>query len=488
MLDFLTQLIWGKVLVAVLIALGLLLTITSRFVQFRYFGRMFRLVRRSMKESQDQINSFQALSLTLAGRVGAGNIAGVAIAIALGGPGAVFWMWLIGLIGMGLSFFECSLAQLFKRRDSDGSFRGGPAYYIHRGLGLKWLAVLFSVLLLVTFGFAFNALQAHTVASTLKHTFGIATPITGSVLVVFIGLIIFGGVRRIAEVAEVIVPIMVLAYFGIGLYVIGMNYHAAPATFLLIFKSAFALEPAFSGLIGTAIMMGVKQGMFSNEAGLGSAPNVSAAAKVGHPADQGIVQAFSVFMDTMVLCTCTAMIILMSNSLDLGGVLNGVELTQLALAKQMGELGRGLISLALMLFAFTSIIYNYYLGENSLRYLNSSNEKAVVVYRMFTLGLVMWGALQNLAAVFAFADITMGLLALVNLVALFMLLKVGLRLLRDYDEQIQSGVKSPVFDPDKFADLDIDHSAWVRSTRDESEEQNEELSVSPRVGAPVIPS
>jgi AGCS family alanine or glycine:cation symporter len=398
--------------------------------------------------------------LSVAGRVGAGNIAGVAVAITLGGPGAVFWMWVIGLIGMATSYFECALAQVYKNYEPDGTFRGGPAYYIERGLGQRWLAGLFSILLLVTFGFGFNALQSYTVASSFNDAFGIPTAVTGIGLVVVLGLIIFGGIKRIATAAEIIVPVMAIGYILIALVIVVLNIDQVPAAFALIVKSAFGLEPAFGGGIGAAIAMGVRRGLFSNEAGLGSAPNVAAVAYVHHPANQGIVQAFSVFIDTLIICSCTAFLILLSGIDIQDPNADGVVMTQAALAGHVGEAGRVFVSIALMLFAFSSMIYNYYLGENSLNFFSEENKTLFNGFRVLTLLLVLWGSLQDLSTVFAFADVTMGLLAVVNLAAVVLLFKVGLRVMRDFDEQRRAGIAQPVFDPAKFPDLNIDRRAW----------------------------
>ena len=459
MLDLLNDLLWSKVLIVALVGLGLYFSIVSRFVQFRYFGNMFSIFAEAFQRKPGQLSSFQALMLSVAGRVGAGNIAGVAVAIMLGGPGAVFWMWLVALLGMATSYFECSLAQLFKRREPDGGYRGGPAFYIQHGLGLRWLAIVFSILLLVTFGFGFNAVQSYTVATSLHDTFGLPTHFSGIALVVVIGLIIFGGIKRIASMADVLVPIMAFSYIGMALVVLGMNIGEVPATLALIVKSAFGLEPAFAGGIGAAILMGVKRGLFSNEAGLGSAPNVAAVAEVKHPAAQGIVQSLSVFIDTILVCTSTALIILLSGVYQPGMEQAGVVLTQTALAAEVGEWGRVFVSMALLLFVFTTLVYNYYLGENALGFF-SQKRWLVQVYRVLVMALVLWGSMQDLSTVFGFADVTMGLLALVNLAALFMLFKVGLRLMRDYDSQIQAGVQSPVLDARQFADLDLDPQVW----------------------------
>ena len=397
----------------------------------------------------------------MAGRVGAGNIAGVAVAIMLGGPGAVFWMWLVALLGMATSYFECSLAQLYKRAEPDGTYRGGPAFYILHGLGQRWLAVIFSILLLITFGFGFNAVQSYTVATSLHDTFGLPPLVCGIGLVAVIGLVIFGGVKRIAATADVLVPIMALSYIAMALVVLAMNITAIPATLALIVKSAFGLEPAFAGGIGAAIIMGVKRGLFSNEAGLGSAPNVAAVAEVAHPAAQGIVQSLSVFIDTLLICTSTALIILLSGVFQPGSEVAGVVLTQTALASEVGEWGRVFVSMALLLFVFTTLVYNYYLGENALAFF-SEKRWVLLTYRVLVVCLVLWGSMQDLSTVFAFADVTMGLLALVNLVAVTLLFKTGLRLMRDYDAQVRAGVQRPVLDPQDYADLDLDRAAWPK--------------------------
>lgn len=459
MLDLLNDLLWSKLLIALLIGLGLYFTLRSGFVQFRYFGAMFRIFGEAFARQPGHLSSFQALMLSVAGRVGGGNIAGVAVAIMLGGPGAVFWMWVVALVGMATSYFECSLAQLYKRAEPDGTYRGGPAFYIQHGLGQRWLAVLVSLLLLVTFGFGFNAVQSFTMATSLHDTFGLPTWVSGATLVVVVGLIIAGGVKRIARWADVLVPVMAGSYLAIALFVLLTHLGQVPETLLLIVRSAFGLEQAFAGGLGAALLMGVKRGLFSNEAGLGSAPNVAAVAEVKHPAAQGIVQSLSVFIDTLILCTCTALIILLSGVYTPGSEVAGVLLTQNALAAIVGEWGRTFVSLALLLFVFTTIIYNYYLGENAMGFF-TRHRVPIWLYRALVLILVLWGSMQDLGTVFAFADVTMGLLALANLVALALLFKVGLRLMRDYDRQARAGVARPVFDSRRFADLDLDTTAW----------------------------
>ncbi|MBK5509369.1 alanine/glycine:cation symporter family protein [Pseudomonas sp. TH15] len=475
MLEVINDFLSGKVLIVLIVGLGSYFTIRSRFVQLRHFFHMFAVFRDSLKSSAGQLSSFQALMLSLAGRVGAGNIAGVGIAVTLGGPGAVFWMWVTALVGMSSSFFECSLGQLYKRCDSDGTYRGGPSYYIQHGLQKRWLGMIMAFLLLITFGFAFNGLQSHAVTHSLQNAFQLDPTYTGAALAVLLGLVFIGGIKRIAKVADLLVPVKTLVYIGVTIYVIVLQFDHVPGMLMTIVKSAFGLDQAFGGLIGSAIVMGVKRGVFANEAGLGSAPNVAAVASVEHPVAQGVVQAFSVFLDTFVICTCTALLILLSGFYTPGFEGDGIALTQNSLAAVVGDWGRSFISIALSLFVFTSILYNYYLGENSLQFL-TRNRAALMVFRGLVLALVVWGSMQDLSTVFAFADITMTMLAFVNLIALFLLFKIGMRILRDYDDQRAAGIKTPVFDSSKFPDLDLDLKAWpanppAAATKAEAEQQ-----------------
>ncbi|MCF7540834.1 alanine/glycine:cation symporter family protein [Pseudomonas petrae] len=462
MLEVINDFLSGKVLIVLIVGLGGYFTIRSRFVQFRHFFHMFAVFRDSLRSSAGQLSSFQALMLSLAGRVGAGNIAGVGIAVTLGGPGAVFWMWVTALVGMASSFFECSLGQLYKRCDAEGQYRGGPSYYIQHGLGKRWLGMIMAVLLLVTFGFAFNGLQSHAVTHSLNDAFKISPGYAGVGLAILLGLVFVGGIKRIAKVADLLVPIKTLVYIAVTLYVIGVQFEDVPHMLMTIVKSAFGMDEVFGGLIGSAIVMGVKRGVFANEAGLGSAPNVAAVAQVEHPVAQGVVQAFSVFLDTFVICTCTALLILLSGFYTPGFEGDGIALTQNSLAAVVGDWGKLFISVALALFVFTSILYNYYLGENSLRFLMGENRKAIFGYRVLVLALILWAAVEDLGTVFAFADITMTLLAFVNLIALAMLFKIALRVLNDYDAQRKAGIKTPVFDSSQFPDLDLDLKAWPK--------------------------
>jgi len=458
--------LWNYVLVIVLVGLGLVFTLSSRFVQFRYFRRMFALLRRRRAfedQGKEHLSSFQALIVSLAGRVGGGAIVGVAAAISLGGPGSVFWLWLAGLIGMATSFIECTLAQAYKRFGADGAFRGGPSFYIIHGLGKnwRWLAALVSIFLFITYGFCFNGVQAYAVANSVHEAFHVPMWVLSLALGAAVAGIIMGGLRRIARISDILVPIMIFGYMAMALLVIALNIRAVPAMFHLIVTSAFGLQPMVGGGIGAAIAMGVRRSLFSSEAGLGSAPNVAATADVNHPADQGVMQAFSVFIDTVIVCSCTAFIILLGHVYQPGADgPSGIILTQESLAASVGAGGKVFVSLALMLFAFTTIIYNYFLGENSLSYFGIRGKGAIALYRAAVILICMIGAFADLATVFSFADLAMGLLACSNIIALLMLIKPALRLIGDYDRQLREGIEDPIFDAAAFKQKGIDLEVW----------------------------
>jgi len=456
----LTDWLWSYVLIIALIAVGLRFSIGSRFVQLRLFGAMFRgLLNSHLGGTARGISGFQALVVSVAGRVGGGNIAGVAVAITLGGPGALFWMWLIALIGMATSLFECALAQLFKQKHVDDDFRGGPAYYMRHGLGWKVMPVIYSVLLLLTIGIGFNAVQSYSVTASVESAFGVPPWQSGLVLTLVMGAVMFGGIRRIAVFSEVVVPLMVVGYFGLALMVVVINITEVPAALLLILKSAFGLEQVAGGGLAAAVMQGARRGLFSNEAGLGTAPNVAAVADVPHPVSQGLVQALSVFIDTMVLCTCTALIILLSSVYTPGADnVEGIALSQLALAEHIGPIGEQLVSIALVMFAVSSIAYNCYLGENSIAYFDISPKLTIPLFRLSVMALIGWASLQDLATVFSFSDLTMGLLAVVNLWALWALYPVGRRLLTDFEQR--RAVGPPVFEMSALPDLELDAASW----------------------------
>lgn len=454
---------WGWSLIPMLVIFGIIFTVSTKFVQLRYFGRMWRVIGGSEKIAEPgQITSRQALLVSIGGRVGSGNIAGVAVAITLGGPGAVFWMWIIALVGMATSLIENVLAQVFKRRQQDGTFRGGPATYIRHGLGkhFKWLVIIYAVALLLAFPLGFNAFQGNTLAGAVEGSIGVNRWITGIIVAALTGIIIYGSIRRIAKVADVLVPIMAFVYLLLALAVVAINISDVPAMMSMIFANAFGFEEAVAGGMGAAIANGLRRGLFSNEAGLGSAPNVSASAYVKHPVEQGIAQMLSVFVDTILICTATAFMILLSGVYQPGQEIDGIVLTQNALADTLGGWTLYVLTLALVLFVFSSVMYNYFLGETVLQEL-TNNRFVVHILRWLVIGVVLLGSVApGATAVFFFSDPVMGLLALANLVAILMLLPVALRVLGDYVDQLKQGIEKPVFDVDKFADLDIDRTAW----------------------------
>jgi len=459
------DLTWGWALVPFLVVLGVFFTIISGFVQFKYFIRMFRVLSsRNQSGDPNTITAREALLLSVGGRVGGGNIAGVAVAITLGGPGAVFWMWAIAIVGMATSLIECSLAQLFKEREPDGSFRGGPARTIIHGLGAdyKWLAILYAVCLIAAFGIGFPAFQGNTVAGAAQNSMGIDRLITAIVLAAGTAIIVYGGIHRIAKTADVIVPIMAIGYIGLALIVIVMNIGEIPGVIYTIVANAIGIEEAVSGGMGAAIAQGLRRGLFSNEAGLGSAPNVAATADVRHPVSQGITQSFSVFIDTIIICSCTAFVILLGDVYVAGAEgIDGVALTQQSLVSHLGGWAQYFLTAAILLFAFSSIIYNYYLGENAMTVM-TRNPLSILALRIGITAIVFLGAVApGATSVFFFSDPRMGVLAVVNLLALTMLFPIAKRLLNDFRDQLKAGVVRPVFDPDKFPDLNIDRTAWT---------------------------
>ncbi|MEM7224583.1 MAG: alanine/glycine:cation symporter family protein [Pseudomonadota bacterium] len=455
---------WGWSLIPFLVVLGAFFTLATGFVQFQFFGRMWRVLTQGGGDSaKGHVSSREALLVSVGGRVGGGNIAGVAVAITLGGPGAVFWMWAIALIGMATSLIECSLAQVFKRSDENGTYRGGPAQYIMHGLGsqFKWLAMLYAVCLIAAFALGFNAFQGNTVAGAAQDSLGIGRLWTGIGLAIVTAFVVYGGIKRIAHVADVVVPIMALGYIGLAILVIIINIGDVPAVFAMIVKNAFGIEEAVGGGMGAAVAQGLRRGLFSNEAGLGSAPNVAAVAYVRHPVSQGIVQSLSVFIDTIIICSCTAFMILLGDVYVAGAEnVDGVVLTQQSLVSHFGEWSQYFLTAAILLFAFSSIIYNYYLGENALTVFTESPISRHILRVMIVILVFLGSSAPAATAVFFFSDPMMGILALVNLLAIIMLFPVALRVLTDYRAQLKEGNEKPVFDPDKFADLDIDRTAW----------------------------
>ena len=462
------DLTWGWSLIPLLVIFGLFITALTGFVQFQFFTRMFRVLSgKNQTGDPNAISAREALLISVGGRVGGGNIAGVAVAITLGGPGAVFWMWLIALVGMATSLVECSLAQLYKRRQPDGMFRGGPARSIIHGLGeeYRWLAIVYAVCLIAAFAIGFNAFQGNTVAGAVEESMGIGRVWTGGLLAIVSGFIVFGGIHRIAKAADVVVPIMALGYIVMALLIIIINFGSVPGVIVSIVSNAFGFEEAVGGGMGAALAQGLRRGLFSNEAGLGSAPNVAATADVRHPISQGITQSFSVFIDTIFICSCTAFIILLGDAYVPGAAdVDGIVLTQNSLASHLGEWSEHLLAVMILLFAFSSIIYNYYLGENALTIM-TKHSAAINILRVAIILIVFLGATApGATSVFFFSDPMMGILAVVNLVVIMMLLPTCLRILKDFRQQLKDGVERPVFNPDDFTDLDIDRTAWTGKT------------------------
>ncbi|MCG9711333.1 alanine:cation symporter family protein [Shewanella insulae] len=451
--------LWGSVLIYVLVAAGVLFTLRLGFIQLRMFGHGSKLVLQG-REKTNGISSFQVFCTSMAARVGTGNMAGVAVAITVGGAGAVFWMWLIALLGMATAFIESTLAQVYKVKDSEGQYRGGPAYYMEQGLGKRWMGSLFSVLLIIAFGFAFNAAQANTMTDALNNAFGFDKTMVGLVIVAVAAYIISGGLKKVAKVSELIVPVMAVAYLAIALVVLVMNLDQVPAALAYIVKSAFGWEEAAGGAMG-AMMAGIARGLFSNEAGMGSAANIAASASPNpnHPASQGFVQMIGVFVDTIVICSATAAIILLSGVLDAPGEQKGIGLLQLALTNEVGGWAAYFVAFAIILFCFSSIIANYSYAESNILFLSKS-KKVLYSFRALVLAMVMAGSVASLQLVWNFADVSMGLMALVNIAAIVMLSKVAFAVIKDYEVQLKAG-KVPTFDAAHFPELNgLDEKIW----------------------------
>ena len=463
-IDFLNNIFWGYVLIYGLIAVGIYFTVSLGFIQFRHFPEMLRCVVGSRAGDRDGISPFQALTVSLASRVGTGNIAGVAVALTLGGPGAIFWMWVVATVGMATAYAESTLAQLYKVHGPDGMYRGGPAFYIANGLRQPWLATVFAVSLILAFGMIFNAVQANSIAEAMQGAFGINKWIVGLATAALTAVIIFGGIPQIARVAEFVVPFMAGAYLLAAIIVIAMNFSEVPGVLGLIIANAFGLQEAAWGVTGgimAAALNGIKRGLFSNEAGMGSAPNIAAVAVPDphHPSSQGFVQALGVFIDTILVCTATAIMILLSGATP-SAELTGTALTQSALTEHFGSFGGVFVAIAIFFFAFTSIIGNYSYAENSVVYLGGGN-MGIVILRCVALAMVVWGSIQAVSTVFNFADASMGLMATINLVAIVLLSRTVIKVTRDYVAQRKAG-RQPQFHIAEHPDLDhgVSREIW----------------------------
>ncbi len=452
--------LWSYLLVAGLVACALWFTWKTHFVQFRMVGEMIRLLGESADRQdagEKHVSSFQAFAVSIASRVGTGNLAGVASAIAIGGPGAVFWMWVIALLGSSTAFVESTLAQLYKRRHAD-SFIGGPAYYILYGMHCKWMAKLFAVLITMTFCMAYISVQSNTICGAMQKAFSIDPFWMGVVLAVLSLAIVFGGIQRIAKVSSVLVPLMAVGYVILALVIIAMNLQLIPHVFRIIVENAFGIGPVVGGGLGVTMMNGIKRGLFSNEAGEGSAPNIAATASTSHPVKQGLIQSLGVFTDTLLVCSCTAFIII--SGIYTRSSESGILLTQGALENEVGGAGPVFVAIAIFFFAFSSIIGNYYYGEANVRFL-TRRSSPILFLRIMTGGvMVLFGALASLDLVWSLGDLFMGLITVCNLIAIFSLGKYAFRLLEDYRSQKRSGVKSPVFRRETMPEIAEELKCW----------------------------
>ncbi|PRY10113.1 AGCS family alanine or glycine:cation symporter [Pontibacter ummariensis] len=472
------DLVWSNALIILCLGAGIYFSVVTRFLQVRYLREMLRLLFKG-ESSEKGVSSFQAFSIAIAGRVGTGNIAGVATAIAMGGPGAVFWMWVIAFLGSASAFIEATLGQIYKQV-KQGEYRGGPAYYIEKGLGVKWYAVVFAVATIMSMALFLPGVQSNSIALSVHTAFDIPVAVTGAIVTALLALIIFGGVKRIGKVAEVAVPFMAGAYILMTVIIIGMNITEVPEVISLIVCSAFDIEPAFAGVFGMAISWGVKRGIYSNEAGQGTAPHAAAAAEVSHPAKQGLVQAFSVYVDTLFVCTATAFMILFTGQYNvvnpeggfivenLPGVAFGPEFTQQAVNTYFPSLGSGFVAISLLLFAFTTIMAYYYIAETNLSYLNGKGNKWLLwALRTLILAATFYGSVKTAESAWVMGDIGVGIMAWLNVVAILLLRKPALRALKDYHAQRQAGL-DPVFSAKKLGIENADE--W-----DKAEEPDKEL-------------
>jgi AGCS family alanine or glycine:cation symporter len=458
-------LIWSKALIYLCLGTGVYFSIRTKFLQVRHIKDMVKYLFTGGDSSQG-VSSFQAFAMSVAGRVGTGNIAGVATAITMGGPGAVFWMWAIAFLGAGSSFIECALGQVYKE-EINGEYRGGPAYYIEKAMGQKWYAIIFATATVIGLGFFAPGVQSNSIAAGVNNAFGLSPVITGAITTVLLGFIVFGGTKNLGKVAEVVVPFMAIGYILVALVVLAVNITEVPSMFALIIKSAFGVHQAFGGILGYAVLWGVKRGIYSNEAGQGTGPQSAAAAEVSHPAIQGLVQAFAVYFDTLFVCSATAFMILATGKFNVvnpaGGFLvenvpgmaMGPASTQAAVGTVLGSFGSPFVSIALFFFAFTTLMAYYYIAETNLTYLfkNAKNSKTIInVLRMGVLGATFYGSVKTAEVAWALGDIAVGTMAWLNVIAILILGNVGLKVLKDYEEQKKAGktAETFIFDPKKL--------------------------------------
>ncbi|GEO19799.1 alanine/glycine:cation symporter family protein [Cyclobacterium qasimii] len=450
------DIIWSNALIVLCLGVGIYFSIVTKFLQVRYFKEMIKLLFGG--ESSDKgVTSFQAFAIAISGRVGTGNIAGVAAAIAMGGPGAIFWMWIIAFLGSASAFIEATLGQMFKEV-KDGQYRGGPAFYIEKGLGIKWYAILFAIATILSTAFFLPGVQSNSIAISVENAFDVPVWITGLVICVFLALIIFGGVKRIGKVAQIVVPFMAAAYIIMAIIIMALNITEIPGVIKLIVTSAFNADATFGGIFGMAISWGIKRGIYSNEAGQGTAPHAAAAAEVSHPVKQGLVQAFSVYVDTLFICTATAFMILFTGQYNvvnpeggflvenLPGVTYGPEFTQFAISSHFPNFGAGFIAISLAFFAFTTIMAYYYIAETNLSYLQGHQNKKwpVFVLRVLILVATFYGTIRTAELAWTLGDIGVGMMAWLNMIAIILLRKPAMAALKDYVDQRKKGL-DPTF-------------------------------------------
>ncbi|MGL4858246.1 MAG: alanine/glycine:cation symporter family protein [Enterobacteriaceae bacterium] len=482
LIDTINGIIWSPVLVYLCLGVGLYFSLRSRFLQLRHLKEMVRLMFDS-KPSESGISSFQALTMTLAGRVGTGNIAGVATAITFGGPGAMFWMWMVAFLGASTAFVESTLGQVYKEK-LDGQYRGGPAFYIEKGLGMKWFGWLFALSAILSMGVLMPGIQANAIAEAMQGAFNISPPVTAAVVAMLLGFIIFGGIRRIAAFASTVVPFMALGYVVVAAVIVAINIEKLPGVIWLIYRSAFGVDAAFGAIIGQAIMWGVKRGIYSNEAGQGTGAHAASAAEVSHPTKQGLVQAFSVYIDTLLVCSATGFILLISNQYNvqapdgaaiftgIAGIASGPGYIQVAMENAMPGFGAAFVAIALFFFAFTTIMAYYYIAETNIAYINRKVKRVWFNYllRFSILAVTVYGAVNSSELAWALGDIGLGLTVWLNVIAILFLQNVAWKTLHDYEQQFAQGI-DPLFHPEKLGIQNAEYWAGLRAEENLRKEQ-----------------
>ena len=457
----LSDVIYTWMLIPLLLGLGLYFTIKIKAGQISNIGHAMDLITAKPKD-ENAISPFKAFTISAASHIGTGNVVGVAAAISVGGPGAVFWMWITALIGGASAFVENTLGQIFKEKNDDGSFKGGPAFYINKTIKKPGLANLFSIIVCIVYGFMFNAMQSNTIASGFSNSFDSTPWVIGLIVVVVSGFVIFGGLKRISDITSLLVPVMAIAYIGLVIFILITNITKVPYMFGLIFKDAFNLQAGLGGLFGTAVLNGVKRGLFSNEAGMGAVPNASAVADVSHPAKQGLIQALGVYLDTILICSATAFVIIIGGEeIYLNPNLKGLDITQAALAAEIGPWAQHFLTICVLMFAFSSIIGNYYYGENNILVMGLGNT-GLIIYRILVLVFVFFGSVGDFSTVWNTGDIFMGIMAIINLFILMIIGKCAVATYYDYKRQLKEG-KDPVFNPRNIKELSPyldDITAW----------------------------